>query len=445
MKKLKDVAFHYAEKTLHVALVGSLFKWIFYGGIIGILSGSSSALFLASLDFATNKRMAYSWLLYLLPIGGAFMSYLYLKFGKNAGKGNNLILEQIQDGQESIPFRMAPLVLLGTFLTHLFGGSAGREGTAVQMGGSFSEWIGKVFKVDGIDRKILLMCGISSGFGSVFGTPLAGTIFGLEVIAIGLVSYQAIIPCFIASFVGNLVTTAWGIHHIHYHMGAVPVLSVSVVLKVIFASILFGLASILFSELTHWLKKMYTKLFKNPMIKGFVGGLVIIALVFIFGTRDYLGLGIPLLQQSFEEPVSRLAFLWKTLFTTLTLGAGFQGGEVTPLFVIGATLGNSLADLLHLSPPFLAGLGLIAVFSGATNTPIACFVMGIELFGSEGMIYMFMACIVSYLFSGHTGIYTSQQIGISKSKLYPIPDKSTLASIKTGKTVEKEQGFKKQL
>lgn len=439
MKKLKETAYHYAEKTMHAALVGSLFKWIFYGGMLGILSGSASALFLTSLEFATDRRTAHPWLLYLLPLGGAFMSLVYLKFGKNAGKGNNLILEQIQDGQESIPFRMAPLVLLGTFLTHLFGGSAGREGTAVQMGGSFSEWIGKVFKVDGIDRKILLMCGISSGFGSVFGTPLAGTIFGLEVIAIGLVSYQAIIPCFIAGFVGNLVTTAWGIHHIHYTMGAVPALSASVVFKVMVASILFGLTSLFFSELTHGLKKMYAKLFKNPIIKGFVGGLVIIALVFIFGTRDYLGLGIPLLQQSFEEPVAHLAFLWKTLFTALTLGAGFQGGEVTPLFVIGATLGNSLAVLLHLSAPFLAGLGLIAVFSGATNTPLACFVMGIELFGSEGMIYMFMACIVSYLFSGHTGIYTSQQIGVSKSKLHPIPLKSTLASVRNKKTAEKEK------
>ncbi|WP_404822255.1 voltage-gated chloride channel family protein [Paenibacillus lycopersici] len=439
MKKLKETAYHYAEKTMHAALVGSLFKWIFYGGMLGILSGSASALFLESLEFATDRRTAHPWLLYLLPLGGAFMSLVYLKFGKNAGKGNNLILEQIQDGQESIPFRMAPLVLLGTFLTHLFGGSAGREGTAVQMGGSFSEWIGKVFKVDGIDRKILLMCGISSGFGSVFGTPLAGTIFGLEVIAIGLVSYQAIIPCFIAGFVGNLVTTAWGIHHIHYTMGAVPALSASVVFKVMVASILFGLTSLFFSELTHGLKKMYAKLFKNPIIKGFVGGLVIIALVFIFGTRDYLGLGIPLLQQSFEEPVAHLAFLWKTLFTALTLGAGFQGGEVTPLFVIGATLGNSLAVLLHLSAPFLAGLGLIAVFSGATNTPLACFVMGIELFGSEGMIYMFMACIVSYLFSGHTGIYTSQQIGVSKSKLHPIPLKSTLASVRNKKTAEKEK------
>lgn len=358
------------------------------------------------------------------------MSFLYLKYGKNAGKGNNLILEQIQQGQETIPFRMAPLVLLGTLLTHLFGGSAGREGTAVQMGGSFSELIGKVFKVDATDRKILLMCGISSGFGSVFGTPLAGTVFGIEVIAIGLVRYQAIIPCFIASLVGHLVTTAWGIHHIHYEIGSIPGLTAIVIIKVAIASVIFGLASIMFSELTHWLKKTFAKLFKNPVIKTFIGGVIVIALVYLLGTKDYIGLGIPLLQQSFEHPVAPLAFLWKTLFTALTLGAGYQGGEVTPLFVIGGTLGNALAGILHLSAPFLAGLGFIAVFSGATNTPIACFIMGIELFGSEAALYLFMACIISYLFSGHTGIYTSQQIGVSKSKLHLIPENSTLASIK---------------
>lgn len=232
------------------------------------------------------------------------------------------------------------------------------------------------------------MCGISSGFGSVFGTPLAGTIFGLEVAAIGMMRYQALIPCFIASLVAHLVTTAWGIHHIHYTMGSVPEISTGVILKVVLASVLFGLASILFSELTHGMKKLYSRLFANPVLRAFVGGLVIIVLVAIFRTRDYLGLGIPLLQQSFEGPVAHLAFLWKTVFTALTLGAGYLGGEVTPLFVIGATMGNSLADLLGVSAPFLAALGLIAVFSGATNTPLACFIMGVELFGSEGSLYV---------------------------------------------------------
>lgn len=431
--KHRPKAFEYAAKFMHVALIGSFIKWIFYGSFVGILTGSASALFLASLDLVTEKRLNHPWLLFLLPVGGALMAYVYQKIGKNSGKGNNLILEQLHEGKETIPFRMAPLVLIGTLVTHLLGGSAGREGTAVQMGGSFAEWIGRLCRVDEADRKILLICGISSGFGSVFGTPLAGTIFGLEVVAIGMVRYQALIPCFIASLVAHLVTTAWGIQHIQYAMGAVPTLSTGVVLKVVFASILFGLASILFSELTHGMKKLYTRLFANPVWRAFVGGLVVIALVAVFRTRDYLGLGIPLLQQSFEEPVAHLAFLWKTVFTAFTLGAGYLGGEVTPLFVVGATMGNSLADLLGLSAPFLAALGLIAVFSGATNTPLACFIMGIELFGSEGIIYMFMACIVSYLFSGHSGIYTSQRIGFSKSRGHAVAEGATLGSIKLEK------------
>lgn len=423
--RMKD----YAERWIHFGILASMLKWIVIGGLVGILTGSASALFLASLDWATNTRTNHSWLLWLLPIGGAVVSYLYVKFGKDSSKGNNLILEQIHEGNGKIPFRMAPLVLFGTLVTHLFGGSAGREGTAVQMGGSLSEWISNVLKLHPLDRKIILMCGISSGFGSVFGTPLAGTVFGLEVLVIGLVRYEALIPCFIASFVGDKVTTSWGIHHLHYSMGAVPDFSTLLLLKIVTASVLFGLAGLLFSELTHRLKALFTRIFKNPVIKSFCGGFIIIGMVYLFGTRDYLGLGIPLIQQSFSESVAPLTFLLKTIFTSVTLGAGFQGGEVTPLFAIGSTLGSSLAQYLHLSAPFLAAIGFISVFSGATNTPIACFIMGIELFGAEGAVYMFIGCIISFLFSGHTGIYTAQKIGISKSRSVMIEENATLGSL----------------
>jgi H+/Cl- antiporter ClcA len=420
-----------AGRWWFAASCGTLLKWIVLGGGVGLLTGTASAFFLKSLDFVTDLRLAHPWLLLLLPLGGALVSFMYFKYGGSSAKGNNLILEQIQAGNEPIPLRMAPLVLFGTLITHLFGGSAGREGTAVQMGGSLADWFGKVLKVGPADRRILLICGISGGFGSIFGTPLAGTVFGLEVLAIGLISHEALIPAFIASFAGNLTATSiWGVTHLHYPIGDIPSLSFIVILKVVFASILFGLTSILFSELTHALKKGYTRLFTNPVIKSAAGGVVIIALVYVLGTRDYLGLGIPLIQDSFSGDVAPFAFLGKLVFTSLTLGAGFQGGEVTPLFAIGATLGHTLAGFLHLYAPFLAGLGFVAVFCGATNTPIACFLMGIELFGAEGAVYLFIACLVSYLFSGHTGIYTSQQIGTSKSPFTSFPQGTTLAKLK---------------
>lgn len=400
-----------AAKSTPFVLVSFLLKWTLIASIVGVLTGSVTAFFLASLDWVTATRINNAWLLWLLPAGGAIVSYLYMKVGKEAGKGNNLIIEQIHSGDGAVPLRMAPLVLFGTLTTHLFGGSAGREGTAVQMGGSLSAWVGKLLKLSTFDRKIILMCGISSGFGAVFGTPLAGTIFGLEVLAVGAVSYEALLPCFIASYVGHLVTTAWGIEHIHYSMGAVPPLGVLLIIKLVVSSILFGLTAFLFTQLTRKLKLLFGKWFVHPVLKSIIGGIIIIALVYALGTRDYLGLGIPLIQQSFQEAVSPLAFLLKTLFTAITLGTGFQGGEVTPLFVIGSTLGSALAGLLVVSVPFLAAVGFVSVFSGAAKTPVACFIMGIELFGSEGAIYLFIGCAISYLFSGRTGIYEAQKYG----------------------------------
>ncbi|RCW50830.1 voltage-gated chloride channel family protein [Paenibacillus prosopidis] len=400
-----------AARATPFVLVSFLLKWILIASIVGVLTGSVTALFLASLDWVTATRINNGWLLWLLPAGGAMVSYLYMKAGKETGKGNNLIIEQIHSGDGAVPLRMAPLVLFGTLTTHLFGGSAGREGTAVQMGGSLSAWVGKLLKLSTFDRKIILMCGISSGFGAVFGTPLAGTIFALEVLAIGAVSYEALLPCFIASYVGHLITTVWGIEHIPYSMGAVPPLGMLLIIKLVGASILFGLAAYLFTQLTRKLKLLFGKWFINPVLKSFIGGLILIVLVYLIGTRDYLGLGIPLIQQSFQEAVSPLAFLLKTFFTAITLGTGFQGGEVTPLFVIGSTLGSALAGLLVVSVPFLAAVGFVSVFSGAAKTPIACFIMGIELFGSEGAIYLFIGCVISYLFSGRTGIYEGQKYG----------------------------------
>lgn len=411
---------------------GYLLKWLVLGSIVGFLAGSASAFFLYSLGAVTELRLAHPWLLFLLPAGGALVSFLYRQYGQNSGLGNNLILEQIHGASGRVPLRMAPLVLFGTLVTHLFGGSAGREGTAVQMGGSLADGFGRLIRVDDDTRRLLLICGISSGFASVFGTPLAGTLFGLEVLAIGLIRHEALFPAFIAGLSGHMVTTLlWQMPHLHYAIGTVPPLSLLVLVKVALAAVLFGWISRLFSAMIHLVKAIFTRLLPNPVWKSAVGGLIIIAMVYLLGTRDYLGLGIPLIQNAFtSDALSPFAFLWKLLATVLTLGSGFQGGEVTPLFAIGATLGHTLSPLLQLHAPFLAALGFIAVFCGAANTPIACFIMGIELFGADAAVYLFVACLVSYLASGHTGIYGSQRIGIPKMRFAGFGEGMTLAEVR---------------
>lgn len=399
------------ELKVHIkesAFISKVFlRWLLFASISGVVVGTVISFFLKSLQWATSTREANPWMLYLLPLGGAFVSYLYARYGRDSAKGNNLIIERINEGEGHIPFRMAPLVFFGTFVTHLFGGSAGREGTGVQIGTSISSKIGSILKLKGMDYTILIISGVSSGFGVVFGTPIAGTIFGLEVSTVGKMRYEAIIPCFLASYIGNFVAELFKVKHSHYNMGA-SVSGVDVFFKVILCAILFGLTSKLFAELTHSLKKFFAKKIPNASLKSFVGGIIIIIIVLILGTRIYLGLSLDLLSDAFSGPVPKEAFIMKLLLTSLTLAVGFQGGEVTPLFVIGATLGNLLAGIIGLPISFLAGIGMIAVFAGATKTPIASFVMGIELFGSANIGYIFIACVISYVFAGKSGIYTSQ-------------------------------------
>lgn len=407
----------------------SVFKYLIVGCIVGVLIGIINSAFLKSLEIATSWRLLNPWVLFLLPFAGALVSFLYKKYGKNSAKGNNLLLEKVNEEDVAVPLRMAPLVFLGTVLTHLFGGSAGREGTGVQIGGSIASWISRLFKLNKHDSRIILMSGISSGFATVFGTPLAGTVFGLEVASLGFMSYESIVPCFIASYIGNATTALLGITHSHYSIQNYIQGTPLNIIKVILAAAIFGLVSRIFSKLTHFLKQFFTTNFKNPMIKSFVGGLIIIILVYIIGSRDYLGLSLPLLNDAINGQVSHFAFMWKLLFTSFTLGTGFQGGEVTPLFVIGSTLGNFLGDLLSISPSHLAALGLIGVFAGATNTPIASFMLGVEMFGGAGIDLLFTTCIVSFFCSGHTGIYASQKIGRRKHPFAKIPANSTLGSV----------------
>lgn len=392
-------------------------KWLLIALIIGAIMGSLSAFFLSSLTWVSAYRKTHRWLLFLLPVSGGIFAYLYTYYGRNAAGGNNLIISQANGGEEDIPLRLIPLTLFGTITTHLFGGSVGREGTAVQMGGAVADALRRVFRLSGYEREIILIAGISAGFSSVFGTPLAGTIFGLEVLALGKLRSEAIFPSFFAVFFANLVTEMYGITHIHYAMGVIPDWSVLLFLKLSLAGICFGLIGWVFSRSIVFLKKTYSNWVSNPVLRNFLGGAVVVAAALLLGTQRYLGLSLPLLSDAFSGKANPFDFVGKLFFTILSLGAGYQGGEVTPLFEIGATLGSTLAPILHLSIPFLAGLGFIGVFSGATNTPIACFIMGVELFGSQSAVFLLMICIISYMCSGNSGIYSAQETELEKGRV----------------------------
>jgi H+/Cl- antiporter ClcA len=414
------------KKIEQVRIATYLLKWTALTIPVALVTGSLVAFFLWSLDAVTDLRYRHPWLLYLLPLAGVLIWALYKYSGKNAEAGNNLIMDEIHEPGGGVPLRMAPLVLLTTIITHLFGGSAGREGTAVQIGGSLAGKLGKWFRLEKEDVKILLTTGIAAGFGAVFGTPLTGAIFALEVLTVGRIHHKALLPCLMASVLADVTCSAWQIHHTHYHIVINEAASATfsfihfdfvLLLKVILAGVCFGLAGYCFSTLSHTIKKYSLQFIPVKWLAPVAGGVIIIALTALLGTRDYLGLGVTnpdpggvsIVSAFREGGADTFSWFWKLLFTAITLGMGFKGGEVTPLFFIGAALGNTIAMLTGAPVDLLAGLGFIAVFAGATNTPIACTIMGIELFGGEYTLYYAVACFTAYYFSGHSGIYQAQR------------------------------------
>ncbi len=388
----------------------TLIRWIVLGAVVGAACGVGSAGFLWLLALATDYRDAQPDLVFALPAAGFAVGLVYARFGKAIAPGTNLVIDTIHDGGPEIPLRMFPMVLAGTVITHLFGGSAGREGTAVQMGASLADWIAHRAKLDVETRRQLLAAGVAGGFGSVFGTPIAGTVFGLEFVVRGRLQYEALVPALVAAVVGDVTTRACGIVHTVYpsapHVAFTPLLAGK---WVVFA-IAVAIVTLAFIELTHAIKRLGARYVPMLALRMAIGGAIVVGGWWLLQTSDYLGLGIPTIVRAFTDTsLPEWSFAAKLGFTAVTLGAGFLGGEVTPLFFIGAALGNLLAGLLGIPLALGAGVGMAGVFAASAKTPLALSIMAVELLGGEVLPHVAIVCVLAYVLTGARGIYGSQR------------------------------------
>jgi H+/Cl- antiporter ClcA len=396
--------------------IAAVAQWLVLGSAVGVLCGVASGVFLHLLERATAFRNAHEAMVYTLPVAGLVIGLVYERWGKPIKGGNNLIIDSVHEDTPQIPIRMAPMVLIGTVLTHLFGGSAGREGTAVQMGGSMADAVAHRFRLGRQGRRQLLAAGMAGGFASVFGTPIAGAIFGLEVVVMGRIEYDALVPSLVAALVGDRVTRALGVVHTAYPAPPSVTPTFLVLGKSLVIGVAMALVTIAFVELTHHLKRTLERRVQRLPVRMMLGGAAIVAMWRMIGTSDYLGLGVPMIVRSFTDPqLPVYAFAAKLVFTAVTLSAGFLGGEVTPLFFVGAALGNVLARALGLPLELGAGVGIAAVFGAAANTPLALSVMAVELLGANVFPHVVLVTVVAYLLSGHRGIYPSQRLLRRKS------------------------------
>ncbi len=390
-------------------------KWVGTSIIIGIIVGFIGVLFHFAIEHATEFRIENSKIILLLPLGGAFIAWIYKILDMENDRGTNFVLSAVRDN-DTLKLKTAPLIFISTAITHLLGGSSGREGAALQLGGSIASNIGRLLKFDEKDERIITMCGMSAAFSALFGTPVTSVIFSMEVITVGVMHYSAIVPCILSAIVGTKIAMLCGIPPTAFEISVIPDFGTLAVTNVTILSILCGVLSIFFCIAMHKSAHLYKKYIPNSILRGFIGGIIVVILTYIIGTYDYNGAGMNIIELALKGQSKPEAFLIKMIFTAITLGAGFRGGEIVPSFFIGSTFGCVVGAVLGLHPSFAAAIGLTAVFCGVTNCPLSSIILSIELFGGDGIVFFTLACGVSYMLSGYYGLYSEQKIMYSKVK-----------------------------
>lgn len=409
----KKACYYFSRSTFAVK---TLIRWLVISVGIGLLVGTISSLFGHALVLVTEFRKQYPMVICGLPIAGLLIVFLYRFFKNTDDSGTNMVISSIHSSTD-IPFKMAPLIFVTTIMTHLCGGSAGREGAALQLGGSISNQIGKVLKLNVKDRNIIIMCGMSAGFSALFGTPMAAAIFALEVISIGIMHYSALVPSVTAAMIAHFVADYLQVAPEHFPVTNVPTVDPVSFFKIIFFGALVGGISIVFCIMLHTSEHLYKKFFHNPYIRIAVAGCIVMLLSVILRTDLYLGSGQEIIEGIFHTEKTQIyTFVLKMLFTALTLGAGFKGGEIIPSFCIGAALGCAVASILGLPVTLVTACGMVGLFCGVTNCPITSLLISFELFGFQGMPYYLTTIAVSYMLSGYYGLYRSQKIMYSKTE-----------------------------
>lgn len=386
-------------------------KWACVALVVGTICGFVGFIFYYMVKLCTGIRTTNYWLIFTMPAGAAIIALLY-KITDSEGLGTNDIIDSIHLG-DKIPLILVPLIFISTVITHLCGGSAGREGAALQIGGGIGNQVGKLFRLDEKDMRLVILAGMSALFSALFGTPLTATVFAIEVISVGVFYYSALVPCIFASIIAYGISRFFGAEG---EMYAVKTMAVDplTLLRVIGLGILCALVSIVFCEGMHHVEKRLKKTFPNTLIKGLVGGGILIVMTLVFGTA-YNGTGDVVIKAAISGgSVPAFGFFIKILFTAISLGCGFKGGEIVPSFFIGACFGSVMGPLLGLPAGFAAAIGLVAMFCGAFNCPIASIILSVEMFGSGNIIFFALACGISYMLSGYFGIYRSQKILYSK-------------------------------